>query len=141
MRREAAADVRLKAQQGAHRGARHVDDLDAVEHAQGGRIGGGARQLLQMVLGDLLDIHRFEIGRPELEHLGPQQEVTPVAGDVAEFLQRQQAAACGGRRDAGAAGNVAEAQGRVVAREGADDGQSLGESSHRLATRRRFSAP
>ena len=39
-------------------------------------------------------------------------------------------------RDVGAARHVAQAEGRVLAGEGADDGEALGESAHDLAARR-----
>ena len=34
MGRKAAAHVRFQAQQRAHRGARHIDDLQAIQYAQ-----------------------------------------------------------------------------------------------------------
>src|SRR4029077_12788390 len=70
-----------------------------------------------------------------------QQKITPTARDVAEFLQREQAASCRGGRNAGTARDVTEAQGRMIPREGADHGESLCESAHRLTTHRRFPTP
>src|SRR5207253_7910978 len=62
-----SADVGFKAQQRAHRGACDVDDLNPVQHAQGCRVGRVACQLFEVILGDLLDIHRFQVCRAELE--------------------------------------------------------------------------
>src|SRR5438552_2609029 len=90
-----------------------------------------------MIFGELLDIHRFEVRGTELEHLRPQEKIAAAAGDVAEFLESEQAAPRGRRRNPGTACNIAETQGRVLARECADHGQSLGESSHGFAARRR----
>ena len=69
-----------------------------------------AREFLQVVVGELLDIHRLKVGGAEFEHLGPQQEVAPVARHVAELLEREQAAPGSGRGDARAARNVAQTQ-------------------------------
>src|ERR1700744_2313618 len=90
-----------------------------------------------MVLGELLDVHRLKVGGAEFEHPRPEQEVAAAARDVAQFLEREKAAARRRGRNSRAARNFAEAQGRMVAGKGTDHRQPLGESSHGLAARRR----
>ena len=140
MRGKAAADMRFEAHQRAHRGARHVDDVVAVEHRERGRIAGQARELFQVRLRQMLDVHRLEVGGAELEHLRAQQELPPPPRDVAELLERQQATAGGCGRHAGDARDLGQRQRRVVAREHADHGEALGEAAHGLAAKRRVLA-
>src|SRR5207253_10179970 len=102
---EAAADVGFQTQERAYRGARDVQRVAAVEDAQCGGIRGVAGQLLEVRLGELLDIHRLEVGGAELQDFRAQQEAARIARHVAELLEGQQAAARGRRRDAGAAGD------------------------------------
>ena len=135
MGRKPAAHMCFEPHQGAQRCARYVDYFDSIQYAQRSRIRGRARQFFQMRARDMLDVHRLEVRGAELQHPRPQQKVAPVAGDIAEFLERQQAAACGGSGDSGAAGNVAESQGRMIAGECPDDRQPLGQAAHRLAMR------
>src|ERR1700722_9978398 len=89
-----------------------------------------------MVLGELLDVHRFKVRGAELQHLRPEQKIAAAAGDVAQFLEREQTAARGRGGNPCAARDLAEAQGCVIARKGTDHRQTLGESSHGLAARR-----
>ena len=135
MRGKTAADVRFEPHQRAHRGARHVHDVIAVEHRERGRIAGDARQLFEMRLGQVLDVHRLEIGGAELEHLGPQQERAAAPRDVAELFEREQAAARRRRGHAGGRGDFTERERRVIARKRLDDREALGEPAHDFAAR------
>src|SRR5665213_1163118 len=83
-----------------------------------------------MGTGELLDVDRLEIRRPQLQHLGSQQETAAVAGHVPELLKGEQAAPGGGGGNPRAACDVAQTECRVVAAEGADDGEALGEAAH-----------
>ena len=66
---KSAADVRLEPHQGAHGGTRHVDDVRVVQHAQRRRIARARGQVFDQRLGQGSDVHRVEIGGPELQHL------------------------------------------------------------------------
>src|ERR1700722_12077878 len=79
---------------------------------------------------DVLDIDRFQIGRPEFEYLGSQQEIAPIAGNIAQLLESEQAAPRGGRGHAGTARDVTETECGMIATEGANDRETLGEATH-----------
>ena len=93
-------------------------------------------ELFQVGAGQLLDVDRFEVGGAQFQHLGAQQETAAIAGDVAQLLEREQAASGGGRRHARAARDVAEAERGVIAPEGADHRKSLWRDRP-IASRRR----
>jgi hypothetical protein len=81
-----------------------------------------------------LDIHGVEIRRPQLEHLRPQEKHAPRAHDVAELLERVQAATRGGGGQPGVARDLAQGERGVLAVERADHAQALGQTGHDLAT-------
>jgi len=83
--------------------------------------------------GKLFDIDGLEVRGPEFQYLGPQQEGARVAGYISQLFECQQTAACGRCGHARTAGDVTETERGMVAAEGADDGETLGESPHRFA--------
>ena len=123
MSRKAAADVRLQTNQCPHRGARHVHDVGAVQHAQRGRITSVASELFQVRFGQLLDVGkrlrllvRLEIqagDRPvelwpnaSVDALQPRLGRTPVAlaeadADLREVLQEEVGEVLVGQHHAG----------------------------------------
>src|SRR5579862_3239945 len=132
MCRKAAADMRFQTQEGTDGRACHVNNFKPIQHAQCSRIRCGPCQLLEMVLGEQLDVHRLKVCGSELEHSGPQQEAATITGYVTESFQSQQATPRGCGRDMRAARDVTEAQRCVIAPKRANDCEAIGESSHRL---------
>ena len=104
---------------GRHMG--DVDDLEVVEHGQRRRVVKALDELDEMMLSQLLQVHRFEVAGTQREHLGPEQEAPLVPAHVAELPERDQRAANGGRAHGGAPGNLAQRHFRCIGTEGLDD--------------------
>jgi hypothetical protein len=81
-------------------------------------------EALEVRLGDLGQRLAGEVRVAELEDARSQRELLAVGADVAEVGQREQEAARGGAREAGAAGDVAQRELGVVGTERADDGEA-----------------
>ncbi len=122
--REAGADVDRDAHDPAGGDAADVDDVVAVEHGHRARFADLGGEPLEVRLGDLGQAQAREVRVAELEDARGQRELLAVGADVAEVGQREQEAARGGAREAGAAGDVAQRELGVVGAERADDGEA-----------------
>lgn len=109
-------------QDAAGRESGDVDDVVAVEDAQGRRLPCPRDELLQMRGGDLRQGGAREGGVAELQDARGEPEEAPVGLDVAEVGQGQQQPAGGGAGQLAGAGHLAERTGGMLGVEGADDG-------------------
>jgi len=80
-------------------------------------------QLDQEGLGQVPDALRVQVGEAELQHPGAQREQPAVGFGVAELAEREQQPARRGAGQAGAAGDLGQRHGSVLAVEGLDDRQ------------------
>ncbi|CAB5000939.1 unannotated protein [freshwater metagenome] len=76
---------------------------------------------LEMILGDLGEGERREVGVAELEHTWPQGEEPAIGRHVAEVLEGDEESAGGGAGHARLACHLGECLARSLAGEGADD--------------------
>src|SRR3954469_15881085 len=99
------------------RGVRQVDDLEVVEHGDGGTAAHLIDHLLHEWLQHHFSVDGAEVPRGEGEDLGPQEETPSIAPDVTETFERVKRPSDRGGGEAGEDGHLAQRHLRVFPRE------------------------
>ena len=89
-------------------------------------------QFFQVVLGNFRNTEGRQVRVAQLQHAGPQVELTAVGSDVPQVLKRQQEAACCRASHVSFARDVAQGHAWARVRESADHGESSLEGLNEL---------
>jgi len=102
-----------------------VDDVVTVHHAHIRNLLRAGRDALQKRLHDARQACRLQVGLAQAQYPWREPKQLAVGGHIAQVLQRQQVAACGGARHATALAGLAGGHARVGIVKGFDDGQAF----------------